>query len=107
MSRKWIAVLSALWLVDVASAVFLIHVVDRQRMNEVPGAPPLTAEVPLSQQADEPVVASTEAPVLQMPMVTIQARAPRGVTQMQGTDDLTPRATKVTHPEAREPAPGR
>lgn len=104
MSRKWIAALSAIWLVDVASAVVLIHVIDRQRSNEVPGAPPLTHEVYFTQEADEPVVATTSAPVLQMPQVTIVAPRP-GVAEMQRPDDLVIGPGTVTHPEAKQPPP--
>ena len=109
MSRTWVAVLAAIWAVDIGSGAFLIHVIDIQRENEVPGAAPLTDEFYFPTEVDGPVAVSNAAPVLQMPMVTIEARPPRGLTEMQGTDDPSAKPAKVTHPEAKEPpvTPGR
>jgi hypothetical protein len=107
MSRTWIATLAAIWLLDIGSAAYLIRVVDRQRANEVPGAPPLTAEVFFApEETQQPVVNATETPFLQMPEVTIVA-APPGVAEMQGTDDLVIGPGTVTHPVAKPPSPPR
>jgi hypothetical protein len=106
MSRTWIATLAAIWLVDIGSAVFLVRVIDGPRANEVPGAPPLTAEVFFAPETEQPVVNATSAPVLQMPEVTIVA-SPGGAAEMQGTDDLIIGPATVTHPEAKQPPPPR
>jgi hypothetical protein len=102
MSRQWIATLAAIWLTAVGSAVLLIGVLEHQRASEGATTTAPTAEVYPTQEADEPVVEATEAPVLEVPALTIVAPRPGGVAEMQGTDDLIIGPGIVTYPEAKQ-----
>jgi hypothetical protein len=115
MTRQWIAVLAAIWLTAIASAVLLIAQISHQRYVERPAREMQAESIFPTQQADEPVVDNAEPATLVMPTVTIVAPslgAP-GVAEMQGTgqttgarpDDLVIGPGTVTHPVAIPPAP--
>ncbi len=116
MTRQWIAVLSAIWLTAIASAVLLIAQISHQRYVERPAREMQAESIFPTQQADEPVVDNVEpAATLVMPTVTIVApsQGAPGVAEMQGTgqmpgarpDDLVIGPGTVTHPVAIPPAP--
>ncbi len=116
MTRQWIAVLSAIWLTAIASAVLLIAEISHQRYVERPAREMQAESIFPTQQADEPVVDDQQEPsTLVLPTVTIVAPSPGapGVAEMQGTgqmtgarpDDLVIGPGTVTHPVAIPPAP--
>jgi len=115
MTRQWIAILAAIWLTAIVSAVLLITKISHQRYEERPAREVQAESIFPQQQADEPVVDHQEPTTLVMPTVTIVAPAPGapGVAEMQGTgqttgarpDDLVIGPGTVTHPVAIPPAP--
>jgi hypothetical protein len=104
MSSKWIAILAAIWLTAIGSAVLLIAVIDRQRTSSRPASAESSAEALPKQEADEPAVDSEGAPVLEMPVVEIVAPPVGGVAEMQGTDEVIIGPGTVTHPAAKPPS---